>query len=187
VCVSVDQVTSSASKIKCFWSKSCCLPQTGAASAYRLVVHCTAVLTKWHISEILKLIIRLPVSRCTAKLRKTTASAPAWNNSPPTGWIFMKFDIVNIFWKSVEKIQVSLKSEEQWALYLCTFIIISHSGLLRMRNILDKLVEQIKAHVLCSITFFFNSCHLWDNVENYCRARQATDDNMMHAHCMLDN
>jgi hypothetical protein len=24
-------------------------------------------------------------------------------------------------------------------------------------------------------------------VEKYCRARQATDDNMAHAHCMLDN
>jgi len=24
-----------------------------------------------------------------------------------------------------------------------------------------------------------------DNVEKYCRARQATDDNMAHAHCML--
>jgi len=25
-----------------------------------------------------------------------------------------------------------------------------------------------------------------DNVEKYCRAGQATDDNMAHAHCMLD-
>jgi len=27
---------------------------------------------------------------------------------------------------------------------------------------------------------------LWRNVEKYCRARQASDDNMAHAHCMLD-
>jgi len=26
-----------------------------------------------------------------------------------------------------------------------------------------------------------------DNVEKYFRARQATDDNMAHAHCRLDN
>ena len=36
--------------------------------------------------------------------------------------------------------------------------------------------------------FFFGrkSCRLWDSVEKYCRAGQATDDNMAHAHCMLD-
>ena len=34
--------------------------------------------------------------------------------------------------------------------------------------------------------FFQESCRLWDNVEKYCRAGQATDDNMVHAHCMLD-
>jgi len=27
---------------------------------------------------------------------------------------------------------------------------------------------------------------LWDKVEKYCSAGQATDDNMAHAHCMLD-
>jgi hypothetical protein len=26
-----------------------------------------------------------------------------------------------------------------------------------------------------------------DNVENYCRAGQTTDNNMAHVHCMLDN
>jgi len=34
--------------------------------------------------------------------------------------------------------------------------------------------------------FFRKSCSLWDNVGKYCRAGQATDDNMAHAHCMLD-
>ena len=29
-------------------------------------------------------------------------------------------------------------------------------------------------------------CRLCNNVEKYCRARQATDDNMAHAYCMLD-
>ena len=32
-----------------------------------------------------------------------------------------------------------------------------------------------------------NSCRLWDNVEKYNTARQATDDNTAHAHYMLDN
>jgi len=28
--------------------------------------------------------------------------------------------------------------------------------------------------------------YLIDNVENFCRAGKATDDNMEHAHCMMD-
>ena len=49
-----------------------------------------------------------------------------------------------------------------------------------------KVVEKIKTHILCSVTFFRKSYRLWDNVEKYCRAGQATVDNMAHAHCMLD-
>jgi len=30
------------------------------------------------------------------------------------------------------------------------------------------------------------SRRLWDNVEKYCRAGQATGNNMAHAHCMRD-
>jgi hypothetical protein len=38
------------------------------------------------------------------------------------------------------------------------------------------------------LTLFFRKLyHLWDNVETYCRARQATDDNMARAHCALGN
>jgi len=50
-------------------------------------------------------------------------------------------------------------------------------------------VEKIKSQVLCSLTFFFfrKSIPLWNHVEKYCRAGQATDDNMAHVHCMLDN
>jgi len=32
-----------------------------------------------------------------------------------------------------------------------------------------KVVEKIKTHVLCSVTVFEKSCHLWDNMEKYCR------------------
>jgi len=49
-----------------------------------------------------------------------------------------------------------------------------------------KVVEKIKTHILCSVTFFRKSCRLWDNVENVCRAGQGTDGNMAHAHYMLD-
>jgi hypothetical protein len=40
-------------------------------------------------------------------------------------------------------------------------------------------VEKIRTHALCSITFFQNLCHLWDNG----RARQATGDNIMRPMC----
>jgi len=50
-----------------------------------------------------------------------------------------------------------------------------------------KAVEKIKPHILCSIPDFRKSYLLWDNEEKYLRAWQDTDDNMAHAHCMLDN
>jgi len=39
-----------------------------------------------------------------------------------------------------------------------------------------KVVEKIKTHILCSITFPRKWCHLWDNVGKYGTAGQATDD-----------
>ena len=42
-----------------------------------------------------------------------------------------------------------------------------------------KVVEKIKTHILCSVTFCRKSCRLWDNVEKYDRARQVADDNIM--------
>ena len=50
-----------------------------------------------------------------------------------------------------------------------------------------KVVEKIKTHILCSVTFFRKSYRLWDNVEKCGRAGQSTDDNMAHAHCVLNN
>jgi hypothetical protein len=50
-----------------------------------------------------------------------------------------------------------------------------------------KVVEKIKAHILCSANFSRKLSRLWDNVEKYGRAGQATDENTAHALCMLDN
>jgi len=36
-----------------------------------------------------------------------------------------------------------------------------------------KVVEKIKTHILCSVTFFRNFCRLWDNVEKYCTAGRS--------------
>jgi len=46
-----------------------------------------------------------------------------------------------------------------------------------------KVVEEIKTHILCSVTFFWKSCHLLANVEKYGRVRQATGDSIIwHTH-----
>ena len=52
----------------------------------------------------------------------------------------------------------------------------------------SEVVEKIWTHILCSITFFFfrSSCFSWANVEEYCRARQATDNSMAHVHCIMN-
>jgi hypothetical protein len=42
-----------------------------------------------------------------------------------------------------------------------------------------NVVDKIKTHILCSITFPRKSCRLWDNVEKYGTARQTTDDNII--------
>ena len=43
-----------------------------------------------------------------------------------------------------------------------------------------EVVDKIKTHVVFN-NCFWNSCHLWYNMEKYCRAREATDDSMAHA------
>jgi len=50
-----------------------------------------------------------------------------------------------------------------------------------------KVIEEITTHILCSVTFSRKWCRLWDNEGKYCTAGLATDDNMAHAHYMLDN
>ena len=56
-------------------------------------------------------------------------------------------------------------------------LIISSSILLRKRNIWEKLQRKLK-QTLYVRWFFFNSCSSWDSVEKYCRAEQATGDNV---------
>jgi len=58
-----------------------------------------------------------------------------------------------------------------------------------MRNVSENIcIENQYTHIMFSNTFFPpKSCRLWDNVEKYDRVSRATDDNMEHAHWMLDN
>ena len=63
---------------------------------------------------------------------------------------------------------------------------ISRLIILRTRSGLDKVVEKIKAHMLCSTTFFRKLCRLRDNAKKYGGARETTNDNMAHARYKLD-
>jgi hypothetical protein len=47
-----------------------------------------------------------------------------------------------------------------------------------MRNV-SNVLQKIKTHILCSITFSRKPCRLWDNVEKYGTARQTTDGNII--------
>jgi hypothetical protein len=49
-----------------------------------------------------------------------------------------------------------------------------------------KVVEKIKTHILCLFFVFGNRAVYEIMWKKYCRAGQATDDNMAHAHCMLN-
>jgi hypothetical protein len=97
---------------------------------------------------------------------------------------------LSIFRKFVEKIQVSLKSDKLNGYFdnnLSTFMVISRSIPLRMRNAADKSHrENHNTSFTFNKLFFRTSCRLWDNVEKYGTSRQATDDNTAHAHCLLD-
>ena len=135
-----------------------------------------------------------------AQLRKATGSfvtsiAPSirlaiWNNPVPTGRIFHRIRYLSFFRKTVEKIQVSLKWDKNNGYFTWRLLNIFRPFLaqffIEWEMYQTKSVDEIKTHILCSITFFRQSCRLWENVEKYGRAGQATDDNMTYSHCMLD-
>jgi hypothetical protein len=95
-------------------------------------------------------------------------------------WVFLKnlCRKFRLYW-NLTRIMDTLHED------LCAFMIISRWILLRMRNVSDKSCEKIKASILCSITFFQKACHLWDNVEKYGRAGQASYDGVIQCTCFL--
>jgi hypothetical protein len=127
------------------------------------------------------------IAKSDYKFRHVCLSA--WNSSAPTGQIFMKFDVRAFFEKLSRKFQFHRNLKRKTgALDHWTFLIMSSSVLFRMRNISNKSCRGNQNTFFVEQLFFFlKSCILWDNVEKYCREGQATDDNMAHALCMLDN
>jgi len=49
-----------------------------------------------------------------------------------------------------------------------------------------KAVETMKTQIMCSVIFSFQNRAFRDNVGNYSIVGKATDDNKVHAHCLLD-
>ena len=98
----------------------------------------------------------------------------------PLYWIFMKFGMSFFFRKCAEKIQVSLKygKNNGYFVWRTTYIYNSIS-LNSSQNERHFSVDKIKTHTVCSIIFLRKSWRLWDIVENHCRARRATDDNII--------
>ena len=93
----------------------------------------------------------------------------------------------NIIRKSVEKSQISLKSDENIGYFirrLMNIFIISRSICLRMRNISDKVVQKITTHILRSVTFFENraiSEIMWKYSENRTGHRWQYGTRVFHA------
>jgi hypothetical protein len=83
-------------------------------------------------------------------------------SSAPTGWISVKFYILNIFRKSVQKIQVLLKSDKikrsryvkTYVLVPCIYNNISLDSCLK-ETFQTKVVQKVKTRILYSTTIFF--------------------------------
>jgi hypothetical protein len=101
-----------------------------------------------------------------------------------------KFIYEHFFSKIFDKTQFSWKPDKNDGTLredLYTFVIMCRSVLFRMKNVSDKSCREIQnSHFMFSSFFLRKSYRLWDNVQKYGTARQATDDNMAHAYCMLD-
>ena len=86
-----------------------------------------------------------------------TSFCTHWTSRPPTERIFIKFCIWVLYQNLTKKFKCHQRKtritgtlhDDQY-----TFLIISRSFLLRMRNFQTKVVEKTKTRILCSITFF---------------------------------
>jgi len=106
---------------------------------------------------------------------------PTRNNSAPTGRIFAKFYIWVIFDYLARKIKFHYLTRITGTLHenQCTFML-SRLILLTMRNVYTKVVEKVKKHILCSVTF---SC----KHGVYGQTGPRWQCNSAHALCVPDN
>ena len=85
-----------------------------------------------------------------------SVSLSAWNNSAPTGWIFLKFLYLSIFRKPLKKIQVSFKSNKNngWFTWRPIYMF-DHILLYSSWN--DKCFFRTKLQRRSKYTFLFNT------------------------------
>ena len=104
---------------------------------------------------------------------------------------FYEVQCLWIFWKSVKKIQLSLKPDKVMGVLhknLCALMIIYRWILLRIRNFSDKRCRENQNTHFMFNSFIEKSHHLWENVKKYCTVRQVTDGNIiwhMHFACWI--
>jgi hypothetical protein len=135
-----------------------------------------------HADMPLHTILRIWIFRCVRKIVKATISFVGSVHPSVLSSLRMEktrshwtdcreIMYLSIFWKSVQKIQVSLKSDKNnsYVTWRSIYSFIERrSVFLRMRNVRKKFVEKIKTHVLNSIAFLieYRSCNeiRWKNV-----------------------
>jgi len=126
-------------------------------------------------------------------MNKTHLFAPLWQNCPLKirDGVRKKLSQDHIEldkYGPVGKVLVSLNSNKNNG-YLTRrpIYIFDHIALNYARNEkhFKQKLQRKSRHILCSIFFSPENHAVHDNVEIYCRARQAIYDNMAHAHCTL--
>ena len=143
----------------------------GSENKQRLFYH--TALTDWFLVAFANL----------GKASSRPYACPHGTRLPPDGFSW-NFEIL-VFFKNLSRNLTTIKGTLRENQY--TFM--SRSVLLSMRNISDKNYrENQNTHFMFNKLFLRNSCRFLDNVgeKKYCIAGQATDDNIVHVHCMLD-
>jgi hypothetical protein len=95
---------------------------------------------------------------------------------------FHKIWYLSIFLKSVEKAQISLRSDKNNGYFTWRRVYIydiSGSVLFKMRSVSDNIGRENQNTHLILNDFFPKIVHVWDNVEEYCKAGQPTYDNII--------
>jgi hypothetical protein len=129
-------------------------------------------------AKLRKATIRFVMSVCLSVYASVHLSA--WNDSTPTGRIFMKFDILVSFENLPRKFEVSLKSDKSngtlhedryaYLIYLAHFA-------LEWVNVSTKVVEEQSTHFGFSNGFFSNRtvyAIMWKNIVERGRPPQMT-------------
>jgi len=161
------------------------------------VLRCVQGANIWHDETFLSAFAKLRKATInvvmSARLSVCTPACPpsTWNKSDPTGPIFMKYDIWVFFQKSVERIQLSLKSDKNngyfsWiSMDICDHISLSSSW--NDKNFSDKSCRKNQnTHFTFNNIFFLRkSWRLWHDVQKSCTAGQATNGNKAQARWML--